>query len=88
MLALMEMTNPMWEWLIAPLALMTIGLLIGYFAGRWEKDTEALERLDHQDPYFSAPLRMLPAEDNRPYDEQAERERRIIDAIREAGDYE
>ena len=86
MLALMEMTNPMWEWLIAPLALMTIGLLIGYFAGRWERREDRAD--DQQRRQFSAPLRMLPAEDNRPYDEQAERERRIIDAIREAGDYE
>ena len=84
MLALMEMTNPMWEWLIAPLALMTIGLLIGYFAGRWENDTEALERLDHQDPNFSAPVTYAWPHNT----EQAERERRIIDAIREAGDNE
>ena len=84
MLALMEMTNPMWEWLIAPLALMTIGLLIGYFAGRWEKDTEALEYLDRQDAERSGPVA-----DAWPHNtEQAERERRISDAIREAGDNE
>ena len=70
MLALMEMTNPMWEWLIAPLALMTIGLLIGYFAGRWEKDTEALEYLDRQDAERSGPpiARMRPSQGQQPYD--------------------
>ena len=75
MLALMEMTNPMWEWLIAPLALMTIGLLIGYFAGRWEKDTEALEYLDRQDAEFSAlpNARVLPSQDQRPYDWKKDR---------------
>lgn len=29
MFALMEMTNPMWEWLIAPLILIGIGMLLG-----------------------------------------------------------
>ncbi len=29
MIALMEMTNPMWEWLVAPLILIGIGMLLG-----------------------------------------------------------
>ena len=51
MLALMEMTNPMWEWLIAPIALVSIGFLIGHFVGQWEKDKddEVWER-PHADP--------------------------------------
>ena len=75
MLALMEMTNPMWEWLIAPMILVTIGLLIGYFVGRWEKETEALERWDLQDGGFSAlpDLTALGSQDWQPYDQEKDR---------------
>jgi len=49
MFALMEMTNPMWEWVFAPIALVSIGFLVGHFVGRWEKDDEAWEQ-PHADP--------------------------------------
>jgi hypothetical protein len=31
MIALMCMTNPMWEWIIAPLLLIGIGVAFGYW---------------------------------------------------------
>ena len=37
MLALMEMTNPMWEWFLAPLILFTLGYCVGWAAGMYEK---------------------------------------------------
>jgi len=37
MFALMEMTNPMWEWLIAPLLLFSLGMAVGWFMGMYEK---------------------------------------------------
>tara|TARA_Y100001951_G_C11176331_1_gene203290 strand:- start:366 stop:536 length:171 start_codon:yes stop_codon:yes gene_type:complete len=44
MFALMEMTNPMWEWIFAPVILVCLGFAVGHFAGRWEKNEEALWR--------------------------------------------
>ena len=72
MLALMEMTNPMWEWIIAPIALVSLGFFVGHFVGRWERGEDRAD--DRQRRQFSAPpsplLRVLPSQDMRPYDWQ------------------
>jgi hypothetical protein len=92
MLALMEMTNPIWEWLIAPIVLVSLGFFVGHFVGRWERREDRAD--DRQRRQFSAPpshglpsppLWVLPSQDRRPYDWEkrdgrAERERRDIDA--------
>lgn len=44
MIALMEMTNPMWEWLIAPLILIGIGMLLGGVIAKKLFDYEFNER--------------------------------------------
>ena len=75
MLALMEMTNPMWEWVIAPVALVSLGFFVGHFVGRWERREDRAD--DRQRRQFSAPpsplLRALPSQDKRPYDWQRNR---------------
>ena len=89
MLALMEMTNPIWEWLIAPIALVSLGFAVGHFVGRWEKNEEALWRKNQ----ISAPKPFIPdyphlqplgERHQQPYDwekkdRRAERERRELD---------
>jgi len=70
MFALMEMTNPMWEWVITPIALLSLGFFAGHTLGQWEKREKRAD--DRQRRQFSAPpvprLRVLPSQDRLPYD--------------------
>jgi hypothetical protein len=77
MLALMEMTNPIWEWIIAPIALFSLGYFVGHALGRWDRREDRAD--DQQRRQFSAPpsplLRVLPSQDRQPYDWQRNRNR-------------
>lgn len=72
MLALMEMTNPMWEWLIAPIALLSLGFFGGHALGRWDRYEDRADNWQRQQPSAPPPplLRVLPTQDRQPYDWQ------------------
>jgi|TARA_R110000824_G_scaffold124996_8_gene283870 hypothetical protein len=62
MIALMQMTNPMWEWLLAPLFLMGIGMGVGWLArGLADKPMEPRGLLARKPGFRQASsVRLLP----------------------------
>lgn len=72
MLALMEMTNPMWEWIIAPIALFSLGFFVGHALGRWDRQEDRAANQQRRQLSAPADLRVLGSQDRPPYDWQRE----------------
>jgi len=75
MIGLMEMTSPMWEWLLAPLGLIGIGFFLGTLYERWCHDDRLLldAMCPDEDTYPISHVRVIP-EKKAPYDWEQEGE--------------